>query len=265
MKKAFKILFILTTVLTVGAFWGAIAYVYVQKDTMGEIPLGCFLKEKVGVVRLHGAIDIDENPAAGTVSGDRIAYLIDILEQNKSIHTIVLDIDSPGGTPVAAETIMQAMLRSKKKTVALVRNVAASGGYMAAVGASEIYASAFSEVGSIGITMSYLDQSKKDEAEGLTYVQLSTGKYKDTGSPDKAITEEEKTLLKKGLQNAHDFFVSLVSDHRKIPKEEVEKLADGSTLPASEALTHKLIDKIGNLSDVLVASDAGPTEYCYMN
>jgi len=120
---------------------------------------------------------------------------------------------------------------------------------MVASAADKIYASEMSSVGSIGITMSYLDYSQQNRQEGITYQQLSSGKFKDTGNPDKILTAEEKELLMRDVKILHEAFVKRVAENRGLDIEQVEKLADGSTMLGGAAKENGLIDEIGNMSD----------------
>lgn len=167
------------------------------------------------------------------------------LEYEMGIDGVMFEINSPGGTPVASEMIAADIAALDIPNVALIGDMAASGGYMIASAAETIIASPMSDVGSIGVTMSYLEESKKNDEEGLTYVPLNSGKFKDTGSPYKPITDEERTLLEGQLQEVHDYFVDLVSKYREINRDEVASLADGSTLIGKHALEKKLVDQLG--------------------
>ena len=101
---------------------------------------------------------------------------------------------------MAAEEVVNALKNATKPTIALIREGGVSAAYYAASGADIIFASENSDVGSIGITMSYMDNTKKNQAEGLTYNQLSIGKYKDSGDPDKPLTAEEKELFMRDIK-----------------------------------------------------------------
>jgi signal peptide peptidase SppA len=125
-------------------------------------------------------------------ASDYILAMIEGAESDEEIKAIILEFDSYGGSPVAAEEVANALKRAKKPTVAFVRSAATSAAYWAASGADIIFASSLSDVGSIGVTMSYLDNTQKNNKEGLTFNSLSTGKFKDYGSPDKPLSEEEK-------------------------------------------------------------------------
>lgn len=166
------------------------------------------------------------------------------------IKGILMLIDSSGGSPSASKLIADELKNSNMPVAAFVLDVAASGGYYIATGADTIIANPFSDIGSIGVTMSYLDYTKQNEEQGIEFVSLSSGKFKDSWNPDKPITEEERALFERDLTIYHDAFVKEVAENRKLPLEDVAKLADGSTLPAPLALERGLIDQIGNRADV---------------
>jgi len=94
-----------------------------------------------------------------------------------------------------------------------------------------------------------LDYSQKNKQEGLTYQQLSSGKFKDAGDPDKELTAEEKELLMKDIEKMHQLFIENVAVNRNLDIETVEKLADGSTMLGQDAKGKGLIDEIGNIND----------------
>lgn len=98
--------------------------------------------------------------------------------------------------------------------------------------------------------MYYLDKTKKNEKEGLTYNSLSTGKFKDYGDPNKPMTTEEKELIMRDLEIMHNLFIKAVSENRNLPIDKVRALADGSSMPGEMALENGLIDKIGGIYDV---------------
>ncbi len=181
-----------------------------------------------------------------SVNPDDVESFFQSAEADQNIKGVLAEIDSPGGSPVGGEMISHRMKNSVLPSAVVVRDMAASAGYMIATGADTIIASPFSDVGSIGVTMSYLDYSEQNENEGLKFISLSSGKFKDSGAPDKPLTAEERALFERDLKISHDVFVKIVSDNRNIPVEEVAKIADGSTMAASLALEHKLIDAIGN-------------------
>lgn len=213
----------------------------------------------VGYVTLHGELvtsaPYDDSTsdatsdAAYAVSSD-ITHTIRAMESDDSIKAIILAVDSGGGDPVAGDEIEHALKDAKKPTVALIRSQGDSAAYMAAIGADRIVASPFSEVGSIGVTASYVDQSKQDQQDGLTFNQLSTGQYKDMYNPDKPLTTEESALIHTQLSDYLGHFVDMVASDRHLDRDTVRRLADGSASTADDALKNGLIDSIGSIDDV---------------
>jgi len=194
--------------------------------------------------------DEEEETVADETSSEEIIYLINQANADDNIKAIILEVDSYGGSAVAAEEINDALKSTNKPTVAFVRGAAASAAYWAASGANTIFASSLSDIGSIGVTMSYLDNTKKNAKDGLTYNSLSAGKFKDYGSPDKILTEDEKKLFIRDLNITHDIFINAVSKNRNLPVEKVKSLADGSSMPGQMALENGLIDQIGGIYQV---------------
>ncbi len=120
-----------------------------------------------------------------TVGSSDIVWAIEDADYLENIKAIILEVDSLGGYPVAGEEISNALIRAKIPTVTLIRGYGVSAAYWASTGADVIFASALSDIGSIGVTASYLDNVRQNQIDGLNYNELNTGKYKDTLSPDK--------------------------------------------------------------------------------
>ncbi|EKD23721.1 MAG: hypothetical protein ACD_81C00189G0004 [uncultured bacterium] len=172
--------------------------------------------------------------------------LVRIVGNDTNIKGVLVRIDSTGGSPVASEIIANELKRSALPVVALIREVGASGGYLIATGADTIIASPFSDIGSIGITMSYMSNVGNNTKEGFQYVPLVSAQFKDYGNPDKSLTQAERSLLERDLKIYHNQFVKEVAENRGLPIEQVVKLADGSSMPGALALQNKLIDTLGD-------------------
>ena len=217
----------------------------------------CPEDSNVAVISIHGNIvtyltepsyqEESYSTIPDLVSSEEIVAYIDEAEKDNNIKAIIVEIDSYGGNPVASEEIMNALKKMTKPTIAVIREGAVSGAYLIASGADKIYASEMSDVGGIGITMSYLDYSQKNRQEGITYQQLSSGKFKDTGNPDKKLTTEEKELFMRDIKILHEALVKRIAENRGLDIEKVEKLADGSTVLGKAAKENGLIDAIGNI------------------
>ena len=190
------------------------------------------------------------------------------VEQQSEIKAVLVEINSPGGTPVAAERIATRIHESTLPSVGLIGDIGASGGYLVAAATNYLVASPMSEVGSIGVTMSYLENSKKNEEEGITYVQLSTGEFKDAGSPDKPLTEAERALFEKDLEEIHNEFISQVASYRNKSYDEIKELANGATMTGRRAKDSGLIDAVGNRNEAksalatLIGVDPSEVVFC---
>ena len=183
------------------------------------------------------------------VASEKITHYIEEADKDDNIKAILLEVDSNGGLPVAGEEIAHALRNTKKPSIAVIRQSGLSTAYWAASGASHIFASRNSDIGSIGVTASYLESVDKNKKDGYQYVQLSVGKYKDTGNPDKLLTDDEKALIMRDIKIVHQNFIDDVAKYRNISVSDVQKIADGSSVLGDKAIELKLIDEIGGLSD----------------
>jgi len=196
------------------------------------------------------ALFINESSEYMQSSSEDIVYAIKEAEEDANIKAILIEVDSHGGYPVADEEVANALIRAKKPTIALVRGIAASASYYAITGADIIFASQDSDIGSIGVTASYLDYSEMNEKKGVNFNILSTGKYKDIMSEDKELTEDEKELILRDLNIMNDNFIQAVATNRDLDVEKVRSLADGSTMLGKMAMEAGLIDRIGGEYEV---------------
>lgn len=210
-------------------------------------------------ITLHGDLWTYISPADYSADGgllndesssEDLVYQIEQADKDEKIKAIVLEIDSYGGGPTAGEEVANALKNADKPTVALIREGGASAAYLAATGADVIFASNNSDVGSIGVTMSYLDSATKNQKDGLSYNQLSSGKFKDTGDPDKKLSAEEITLLMRDVNIIHQNFIKAVAENRSLDIKKVKTMADGSTMLGEMALQNGLIDQVGGEKEV---------------
>ncbi len=206
----------------------------------------------IAVVELNGtmtvtseSIDSVDLAYEGSSSADAVVDAIRRAEADPWIEGIVLRVDSYGGSPVAGEMILQAMDAAQLPTAALVREAAVSAGYMAAIGADHVIVSPFSDVGGIGVTMSYLDYSQQNSLNGIQFVELASAEFKDYGTSERPLTQTERGLLERDLAVFHEAFIDLIVDHRRLNRDHVASLADGSMLPGRLAVEAGLADVVG--------------------
>lgn len=193
---------------------------------------------------------IDETWADTTASEDIVDGLM-IAQDDPTMKAVLLYVDSGGGDGVAGEEVANALRSFTKPSAAVIRGMGASAAYWAASGADKIYASKISDVGSLGVTASYLDEAVKNEREGYTYNELSSTKYKTLGDPGRALTADERAIILADLKKTHDVFVAAVAANRGLATSTVAALATGLTYLGEDALAKGLVDEIGDLQAAL--------------
>ena len=182
-------------------------------------------------------------------SKDIVSFIQDA-NKNPQIKAIILEINSPGGSPVASDEISTAIKQSPKPVVSLIREVGASGGYWVASATEYSVANRMSITGSIGVVSSYLEFSGLMEQYGVGYERLVSGNSKDIGSPFKKLNNQEKQILQKKINLIHNYFVDEVATNRNLERDHVENLATGEFYLGIEALELGLIDELGDLSTI---------------
>lgn len=170
------------------------------------------------------------------------------------VEGLLLEINSGGGGITDSDIIYKALLDFKKEqdgrvVVAVMGDVAASGAYYIALAADHILAHPTTLTGSIGVIMQSYNVKELAAKLGVQDVTIKSGANKDLLNPFQEVKPEQKEILQKVISAMHERFVSLVAQHRKLPKETVAPLADGRVFLADEALQHKLIDGIGYNED----------------
>jgi signal peptide peptidase SppA len=258
-----RFVWFIIVVITMAAFWYDFWYWNLSSSDYGYSADTSTSEEysyegcDVAGITLHGDLytyaletDPETGEALDEASSEDIVYLIEKADEEPDVKAILLEIDSYGGSPVAAEEVANALKKAEKPTVVQIRDAGDSAAYWAATGADTIFASELSDVGVIGVTMSYIDESKFNEKEGYTYNSLSTGRYKDMYDPEKPLTAEERALAMRDLEIIHDAFVRVVAENRKMDINKVRALADGSAMLGTMALQNGLIDKIGGFNEV---------------
>jgi protease-4 len=199
--------------------------------------------ERVGVVEIKGVL----------TDSRTIIKQLDRYCDDRSVKAIVLRINSPGGAVGPAQEILREVekVRHKKKIVASLGTVAASGGYYIACGADLIMANRGTATGSIGVIMQFANVAGLTKKLGLDLFNLKAGRYKDAGSPFRPMTPEDKAYLQGLLDNIYQQFLNDVARNRKLPLAKVRTLAEGRVYTGEEAKQLGLVDAFGNLPDAI--------------
>lgn len=207
--------------------------------TPGEFSFG----GRIAVVEIRGVI---------TQSSGVIDELRRHREDN-GVKAIVLRIDSPGGGVGPSQEIYQEVLktRKEKKVLTSMGAVAASGGYYIACGSDLIVANPGTITGSIGVVMQFSNFEELMKKIGIKGVVIKSGAFKDTGSPFREMTPEERRLLQQVIDSVQEQFVQAVATGRKMDRAKVAEIADGRILTGEQARKLGLVDELGNLQDAI--------------
>jgi len=217
--------------------------------------------DSVYEIRLEGVISGEKYSSllsGETVTPEEIIRQLDEAGKNPNVKAILLRVNSPGGSPAASQEIYEEIKKMEKPVVVSVSDYCASGAYYVASAADRIIANRSSSVGSIGVIMQIPNYEDLYEKLGLKYTTIKQGKYKDIGSPDRPVTEEEKRKLEAQLKEIYRQFISDVAEARNMDVSDVEDLATGWVFLGTEALDLGLIDEIGNYKDAIkIAAQLG--------
>lgn len=199
--------------------------------------------QKVAVIDIRGII----------TRSDATIKLIHIYRDDPSIKALVVRIDSPGGSVAPVQEIYSELEKIEKPIVASMGGSAASGGYYIACAADTIVANPGTLTGSIGVIMQFTRMKGLYDKVGLEHQVIKSGEFKDTGSPFRALTEQERAVLQTTVDDVYNQFVDTIFEARgdKLTRAEVVELADGRIFSGKQALESKLLDRLGNLPDAI--------------
>jgi protease-4 len=179
-------------------------------------------------------------------------------EEDRQVRALILRINSPGGTVTASDIVYREVLSFKERTrmpiVAVLMDVAASGGYYVALAADTIVAHPTTVTGSIGVIMISLNAEGLMQKIGVAATAIKSAEHKDMGSPFRQLTPEERAIFQTVINDLQGQFVAKVVAHRTLSPETAAKLADGRIYTAEQALAHKLVDRIGYMSDAIAVA-----------
>ena len=184
----------------------------------------------------------------GVIADDRARdALLDRIAEDDTVKALIVRIDSPGGTTVGGEALFESLRRvsDKKPVVAVMGEVAASAGYIAALAADHIVARGNTITASIGVILTAPNFSGALEAIGVEVVEVKSGDQKAEPSPYKPIQPESLALEEVLIADSFDWFVGLVRDRREISATALREVSDGRILTGRMAHEMNLVDALG--------------------
>lgn len=223
--RVLAILFILVAVLSIFT-------------SSNKVPASASVGSYIARVHIDGPIYHDM---------DRLEILKQI-EENSAIKAVIVHVNSPGGTVVGGETLYDAFLKmsEKKPTVTVMGDVAASGGYMAAIATDYLIAHQSTITGSIGVLLQTYEFSDLADKIGVKFNTFKTSPVKGGPLPTEKMTPVMREEMMNTLFDINDMFESMVKERRKLNDDRLKELADGGVYTGRQALMNGLIDSLGD-------------------
>lgn len=234
-----------------------LAAIFGAKETIEKFP-------PFAIVPVKGCIGkglSDLEAACGACDVEAVEEMLEEAERDPAITTIILDVDSPGGTSVGVPELANRVRLSKKKVIAFTDGEACSAAYWIASQASEFYATPSSSVGSVGVYICFTNAEKLYENEGLRQELVKAGKYKGLGIEGTGLTPEQRDLLQAEVDDIHADFKAAVTSVREFVSDDAMQGQSFSGKRAAEAgLVTSLVNGFDELMQVLNAQVAEQIE-----
>jgi len=211
---------------------------------------------------------ISDEPASSGLglgpSAPRVPLLVRLREElkkaadDKEVRALVVRLNTPGGTVTASDIIYRELMLFRERTkipiVAVMMDIAASGGYYIALAADTIVAHPTTVTGSIGTIMVTANVEGLMQKIGVTANTIKSAEHKDMGSPFRTLTADERRIFQSVIDELQRQFVAKVVERRRLADDVARTLADGRIYTAPQALTHRLVDSIGYVPDAIDAA-----------
>jgi protease-4 len=206
-------------------------------------PDGVVGRDHIARLRIHGVIMEDAD----------LDRAVTRLAQDSHVKAVIVRINSPGGSTFGGEALYTNLRKvaAKKPVVAVIGTLGASAGYLIALSGDRIFARETSLTGSIGVIFQTVEVSGLLDKLGVKPESVTSGPLKDDPSPFKKMSPEGRAAMQQTIDQTYSWFVTLVEERRKLPRETVLKLADGRIYTGAEALRQKLVDEFGGEPEAL--------------
>lgn len=205
--------------------------------------------DQVAIIVAEGDIVPGEAPQ-GTIGADTLSKLLDRAQHDDRIKAVVLDVNSPGGSALASDEILQAELaleQSGKPLVISMSGVAASGGYWISMAGNRIYASPTTITGSIGIFGMFPTFEQTMDWAGIHRDGVETAPLADFGDPMRALSPDEAQVFQLIINHGYAQFTGNVAQYRHLPESHVDAIAQGRVWAGADAKRIGLVDDFGHL------------------
>lgn len=190
----------------------------------------------------------------GTIFSSRdMDKLLEDIKDSEDVAALILRINSPGGTTTGAEVLYQNIrkIADTRPVVAVLGEVAASGGYVAALAADNIIARGNTITGSIGVIMEYPNVTNLLDELGIEMETVRSSDIKGGASPFRDPTPASRAAEQAMIADAYEWFQGLVSERRDLTGIALDAVSDGRVFTGRQALKNGLIDELGGEDEAL--------------
>ena len=185
------------------------------------------------------------------ISADEIIEDLEELKSNNKVNSIIISVDSPGGTTVSAEEIYLKLkeVSLAKPTAIVMRNIATSGAYLLSLGGDVIFSRENTITGSIGVLLQWARIDEALSKLGIEVNEIKSGKLKAEPDFFGEIDEAAQQVTKEIIDETFDWFLRIVKVERDLNPREIMKISDGRIFTGRQAIELNLVDEIGDKND----------------
>jgi protease-4 len=214
-------------------------YLLSHQDTQG-----------VSVIRMEGTMVTGEAYDSETIGSEVVGRELREAAEDPLVDAIVLRVNSPGGTPAAAQEIIGDLeyAKTRKPVVVSMGDMGTSAAYYVSAHADRIYANPDTFTSGVGVIWKFSDISRWMEKEGYNLSVVKSGSKKDMGSEARHLSSDEEVYAQKIVDDSFETFIADVISQRMISRSDI---ADGRVIRGADAVKLNIVDELGNLNDAI--------------
>ena len=215
------------------------AFYFTHGDQMG-----------VKVVRMEGTMVTGEVSDGDSIGSEVVGKELRQAADDPMVEAIVLRVNSPGGTPAAAQEIIGDLeyAKSKKPVIVSMGDMGTSAAYYVSSHADRIYANPDTFTAGVGVIWKFSDISRWMEKEGYNLSVVKSGSKKDMGSDARPLSSDEEKYAQKIVDDSFETFIADVTSQRMISRSDIQ---DGRVIRGADAVKINIVDELGNLNDAI--------------
>ena len=209
----------------------------------------------VSVVRMEGTMVTGDFSDVDSIGSEHVGRELRDAADDPMTEAIVLRVNSPGGTPAAAQEIIGDLeyAKTKKPVVVSMGDMATSAAYYVSAHADKIYANPDTFTAGVGVIWTFSDISRWNTNEGYNISIIKSGEKKDMGSVSRPISDQERIYAQKIVNDSFELFIADVTRQRIIARSDID---DGRVIRGADAVKINIVDELGNLNDAIDGAKA---------